>query len=132
MIEDVQTLENVVQNLIAHYGWIVIILFVSMFFKDMVHGWIVGISVFVGNDINNDDIIYVSGRQARVVRVGMKKTIFYMTDRGTKMIIPNDRLKALVIEKRLPQNGDKDYLPKKYEYDIRDGYTKNKEKNKKK
>ena len=28
-----------------------------------------------------------------------------MTDRGTKMIVPNDRLKHLVIEKTLPKNG---------------------------
>ena len=40
------------------------------------------------------------------------KTIFYMTDRGTKMIVPNDRLKLLVIEKKLPLNGGFHYLHK--------------------
>ena len=123
MPEDIQNLESVAQNLIAHYGWMIIVLFGAMFFKDMVHNWISGISVFVGNDINNDDIIYISGRQARVVRVGMKKSIFYMTDRGTKMIVPNNKLSELVIEKRLPKNGGQEYLPKKYEFDIREGHT---------
>ena len=35
-----------------------------------------------------------------------------MTDRGTKMIVPNDRLKLLVIEKKLPLNGGFHYLHK--------------------
>ncbi len=38
-----------------------------------------------------------------------------MSDRGTKMIIPNTQLKALTIEKKLQQNGDTDYLPKETE-----------------
>ena len=123
MTEDIQNLESVAKNLIADYGWMILVLFGATFFKDMVHNWISGLSVFVGDDINNDDIIYISGRQARVVRVGMKKTIFYMTDRGTKMIVPNNKLTELVIEKRLPKNGDKDYLPKKHQFDIRKGHT---------
>ena len=35
-----------------------------------------------------------------------------MTDRGTKMIVPNDRLKLLIIEKKLPLNGGFHYLHK--------------------
>ena len=70
------------------------------------------IIVFMGNDFNNDDIIYISGRQARIVRVGIRNTCFYMTDRGTKMLVPNEQLKLLTIEKRLPKNGGEPYLPK--------------------
>ncbi|MFP6754741.1 MAG: glycosyltransferase, partial [Alphaproteobacteria bacterium] len=68
--------------------------------------------ICVGKDFCNDDVLYISGRQARIVRVGFLKTIFYMTDRGTKMIVPNDRLKLLVIEKKLPLNGGFHYLHK--------------------
>ena len=35
-----------------------------------------------------------------------------MSDRGTKMIVPNDRLKLLVVEKQLPKNGSYPYLYK--------------------
>ena len=52
-------------------------------------------------NFNNDDIIYISGREARIVRVGITKTVFYMTDRGTKMIVPNEKLKDLTMEKIL-------------------------------
>jgi len=81
------------------------VVFLGVWFKDTINSIFQGITVMLGNDINNDDIVYISGRQARVVRVGMRKTIFYMTDRGTKMIVPNDRLHTLTIEKILPING---------------------------
>jgi hypothetical protein len=35
-----------------------------------------------------------------------------MTDRKTKMVVPNDRLKMLVVEKTLPKNGGFPYLYK--------------------
>ena len=63
-------------------------------------------------DFNNDDIIYISGRQARIVRVGIRNTVFYMLDRKTKMLVPNEQLKQLTIEKTLPKNGGAPYLPK--------------------
>ena len=71
-----------------------------------------GLVVFLGSGFNNDDIIYISGRQARIVRVGIRSTTFYMTDRKTKMVVPNEQLKQLVVEKTLPKNGGVPYKPK--------------------
>jgi hypothetical protein len=34
-----------------------------------------------------------------------------MTDRASKMVVPNEQLKQLTIEKRLIQNGKVPYLP---------------------
>jgi hypothetical protein len=98
-------IEDIGKTLIGDYGWMFIIAFVGIMFKEFVNNTFQGLATMIGGDINSDDIVYISGRQARVVRVGMRKTIFYMTDRGTKMIVPNDRLKYLVIEKTLPKNG---------------------------
>ena len=78
----------------------------------MIMNFAQGILVFMGNNFNNDDIIYISGRQARIVRVGIRNTVFYMTDRKTKMLVPNEQLKQLTIEKTLPKNGGEPYLPK--------------------
>jgi hypothetical protein len=78
----------------------------------MIMNFVQGILVFMGNDFNNDDIIYISGRQARIVRVGIRNTVFYMLDRKTKMLVPNEQLKQLTIEKTLPKNGGIPYLPK--------------------
>ena len=105
-------LQKAAEQLIGSYGWLLIIAFLGILFKDAIHKAAEGLLICVGKDFCNDDVLYISGRQARIVRVGFLKTIFYMTDRGTKMIVLNDRLKLLVIEKKLPLNGGFHYLHK--------------------
>ena len=105
-------LQQAAEHLIGEYGWLLLIAFLGILFKDAIHKAAEGLLICVGKDFCNDDVLYISGRQARIVRVGFLKTIFYMTDRGTKMIVPNDRLKLLVIEQKLPLNGGFHYLHK--------------------
>jgi len=114
-MDDVQQLEQVAQRLIGSYGWMALGAFAMFFFKESIQSLVEGLQLMMGTDINSDDVIYISGRKSRVVRVGLRKTIFYMSDRGTKMIIPNTQLKALTLEKKLQQNGDHDYIPKETE-----------------
>ena len=102
--------QKTVEQLMGSYGWFVLIAFLGILFKDAIHKAVEGLFICIGKDFCNDDVLYISGRQARIVRVGFLKTIFYMTDRGTKMIVPNDRLKLLVIEKKLPKNAGFHYL----------------------
>jgi hypothetical protein len=103
---------KLIEHIMGKYGWLVVFAFLAILGKDAIHKAAEGLLICVGKDFCNDDILYISGRQARIVRVGFLKTIFYMTDRGTKMIVPNDRLKLLVIEKQLPKNGSYPYLYK--------------------
>ena len=114
-MEDVQQLEQVAQRLIGSYGWMAFGAFAMFFFKESIQSLVEGLQLMMGTDINSDDVVYISGRKSRVVRVGLRKTIFYMSDRGTKMIITNTQLKALTLEKKLQQNGDHDYIPKETE-----------------
>ena len=104
--------KKVIEHLIGSYGWFILFAFLAILGKDALHKAAEGAMVWIGSDFENDDILYISGRQARIVRVGLFKTIFYMTDRKTKMIVPNDRLKLLVVEKTLPKNGGFSYLYK--------------------
>jgi hypothetical protein len=104
--------QHQVEHIMGSYGWFILIAFIGILFKDAIHKAAEGLLICIGKDFCNDDVLYISGRQARIVRVGFLKTIFYMTDRGTKMIVPNDRLKLLVIEKKLPLNGGFHYLHK--------------------
>ena len=103
---------KVIEHMMGKYGWFALIAFIALLGKDALHNAAEGFMVWIGSDFANDDILYISGRQARIVRVGFLKTIFYMSDRGTKMIVPNDRLKLLVVEKQLPKNGSYPYLYK--------------------
>ena len=117
--------QSLMEQFIGHYGWIAVTFALGFFFKESIINIIQGMQIFMGNDFNNDDIIYISGREARIVRVGMTKTVFYMKDRGTKMVVPNEKLKNLTLEKRLQQGvkpgSDKSrrksdgYLPKSTE-----------------
>jgi len=102
--------KQMLEDLIGTYGWFILAGFLAVLLKDAIHKAAEGFMVFMGKDFQNDDILYISGRQARIVRVGLFKTIFYMTDRKTKMVVPNDRLKMLVVEKTLPKNGGFPYL----------------------
>tara|TARA_B100001113_G_scaffold259748_1_gene214785 strand:- start:1262 stop:1690 length:429 start_codon:yes stop_codon:yes gene_type:complete len=102
--------KQMLEDLIGTYGWFILAGFLAVLLKDAIHKAAEGFMVFMGKDFQNDDILYISGRQARIVRVGFFKTIFYMTDRKTKMVVPNDRLKMLVVEKTLPKNGGFPYL----------------------
>ena len=95
--------QSLMEQFIGHYGWIAVTFALGFFFKESIMNIIQGMQIFMGNDFNNDDIIYISGREARIVRVGMTKTVFYMKDRGTKMVVPNEKLKNLTLEKRLQQ-----------------------------
>ena len=98
------------EHVIGSYGWLLIMAFMGVLFKDVIHKAVEGLMIFIGHDFDNDDLLYISGRAARIVRVGFFRTVFYMVDRDTKMVVPNDRLKTLTIEKRLNRNGSLAYL----------------------
>jgi|TARA_R110000751_G_scaffold155271_4_gene260434 hypothetical protein len=104
--------ENIAKNLFSEYGWMFAAGVAVILIKDVMMNFAKGILIFYGSDFNNDDIIYISGRQARIVRVGVTSTTFYMSDRKTKMVVPNEQLKELTIEKTLGVNGGSPYLPK--------------------
>jgi len=109
---DHAALEGVAEQAIGHYGWMLVAAFCAILFKDVLFNFAQGLLVYWGSDFENDEILYISGRQARVIRLGLTSTTFFMTDRATKMLVPNSQLKALVIEKKLPVNGGAEYLPK--------------------
>ena len=114
---EAQQIENVIQNnisvLLGEYGWMFLAALAVLFFKTTIESTIAGLIIFIGNDYNNDDIVIIDGRPGRIVRVSMWKTTFYLysikkdsngkkyVSGGTKLIVENDKLKDLKIEKPL-------------------------------
>ena len=114
---EAQQIENVIQSnisvLLGEYGWMFLAALVILFFKTTIESTIAGLIIFIGNDYNNDDIVILDGRPGRIVRVSMWKTTFYLYSikkdpngkkfvaSGTKLIVENDKLKDLKIEKPL-------------------------------
>ena len=117
MEPDAQQIENVIQSnisvLLGEYGWMFLAALAILFFKTTIESTIAGLIIFIGNDYNNDDIVILDGRPGRIVRVSMWKTTFYLYSiqkdpngkkfvaSGTKLIVENDKLKDLKIEKPL-------------------------------
>ncbi len=112
-----QQIENVIQSnisvLLGEYGWMFLAGLAVLFFKTTIESLLAGLVVFVGNDYNNDDIIILDGRPGRIVRVSMWKTVFFLytikkgsdgkkfISGGTKLIVENNKLKDLKLEKPL-------------------------------
>ena len=107
------TIQNSVSVLLGEYGWMFLAAVAILFFKTTIESLIAGFIVFFGNDYNSDDIIILDGRPGRIVRVSMWKTTFYLytvkravdgknfVSGGTKMIVKNEKLKDLKLEKPL-------------------------------
>ena len=107
-----EVMEGVAKNLVGEYAWLLVAAVVMLFLKDTVMNLVAGIAVCFGSHWRADEVLYISGRQARIVRVGVRTTTLYMSDRKSKMVVPNEKLKDLVVEKSLPKNGGEPYLPK--------------------
>ncbi len=117
MEANAQQIENVIQSnisvLLGEYGWMFLAGLAVLFFKTTIESLLAGLVVFVGNDYNNDDIIILDGRPGRIVRVSMWKTVFFLytikkgsdgkkfISGGTKLIVENNKLKDLKLEKPL-------------------------------
>lgn len=108
-----QNVEKQIADLLGSYGWVFITGLALLVFRTTLGSIVEGLRVFLGNDINTDDILNVNGRPARVVRCGIWKTIFYIytidttgdkptVSSGTKLCVQNDMLKTYLIEKPLP------------------------------
>ena len=99
-------IETAIKHLAGDYGWIIFVALITLTFKNIIQRFVEGVMFFVGNDYNADDIVYIKGeKKARIIRHGLTKTVFYIYDTERKLIIKNDQLQSLMLEKSLPQNG---------------------------
>jgi hypothetical protein len=93
--------EAEIKLLLGDYGWLMLVAIVLFLSRKVIENVVMGFLWKRG--IALDDIYYISGRKARLVRVDLTKTTFYMEDRQTKMVVPNEQLKELVVESQLPE-----------------------------
>ena len=105
--------QQAIESLIGQYGWMVAVAFVFILGRNTLETAIEAIKVFAGDDLNTVDVIIFDDRPARVVRVGLWKTILFVYEigcadgkpfvkGGNKVAIQNDKLKDHLIEKPLP------------------------------
>ena len=104
-----QEIQNQVSLLIGKYGWLFIVGVLTLLFRSTIEKFVAGWMVFMGNDYNEDDVVEVDGKPGRIVRVGVWTTTFFTYDvrdgiivGGAKLVVQNDKLKDIKIEKPLP------------------------------
>lgn len=93
--------EAQVKLMLGDYGWIFIAALLLVLFRKVIENIVMG--MLWKSDTELDQVYYIHGRKGRLVRVGLTSTTFYMEDRKTKMVVPNEQLKCLTVEQRLPE-----------------------------
>ena len=104
-----ESIQNQVSFLIGKYGWLLLVGVITLLFRSTIEKFVAGYMIFKGNDYNEDDVVEVDGKPGRIVRVGIWSTTFFTYDvrdgvivGGSKLVVQNDKLKDIKIEKPLP------------------------------
>ena len=107
-----EQLQQQVEGFLGNWIWLLVSGVALLLFKSTIETIVEGLKVFLGKDLNTDDVVILDGRPARVIRVGVWKTTFFAYDigtangkpfvkGGTKLQIQNDKLKDHIIESPL-------------------------------
>ena len=101
--------QGMVSEILGKYGWLFIVGVLTLLFRSTIEKFVAGVMIFMGNDYNEDDVVEVDGKPGRIVRCGIWSTTFFTYDvrdgiivGGAKLVVQNDKLKDLKIEKPLP------------------------------
>ena len=101
--------QGMVSEVLGKYGWLFIVGVLTLLFRSTIEKLVAGLMIFMGNDYNEDDVVEVDGKPGRIVRCGIWSTTFFTYDvrdgiivGGAKLVIQNDKLKDIKIEKPLP------------------------------
>ena len=104
-----EQIQSMVSEMLGKYGWLFLVGVMTLLFRSTIEKLVAGFMIFQGNDYNEDDVVEVDGKPGRIVRVGIWSTTFFTYDvrdgiivGGSKLVVQNDKLKDLKIEKPLP------------------------------
>ena len=104
-----EQVQSMVSEMLGKYGWLFIVCVLTLLFRSTIEKFVAGLMIFMGNDYNEDDVVEVDGKPGRIVRCGIWSTTFFTYDvrdgiivGGAKLVVQNDKLKDIKIEKPLP------------------------------
>ena len=102
-------IQSMVSEMLGKYGWLFLVGVMTLLFRSTIEKFVAGWMIFLGNDYNEDDVVEVDGKPGRIVRCGIWSTTFFTYDvregiivGGAKLVVQNEKLKDLKIEKPLP------------------------------
>ena len=111
-------MEEQISNYIGGQVWWITGLALLFLVRNLIESAIQGVLVFIGSDYDTDDVVFLDSRPARIIRVGIYKSVFFLYDvktdvytgkayvsGGSKRVIQNSVLATTKIDKPL-QNID--------------------------
>jgi len=99
---DAIQLKQIVDTNINDLLWWGVGIGLALFFKNAIENFVWGLTFVIDNDYNVDDEVLIGGtRKARIVRQTITKTVFYLYDHNSRLVIPNKELHGLRCEKVL-------------------------------
>ena len=117
-LSDPALVEGVAKSLMGDWIWLFVAGVAVLLFREIIQEFAAGLGVYFSKQWAVDEIVYLNGRQARIARIGMVESTFYMGDRavelgfaGTVMKVRNTALRNITCEKILT-NHVPPYLPK--------------------
>jgi len=96
----------------GEYAWVTLLALIAILFKSTIESSVAGLMIFLGRDYDDDDVVYLNDKPARIIRVGIWSTVFYIYDietkngesyiaGGKKLVVSNVKLKDMMLEKPL-------------------------------
>lgn len=96
----------------GEYAWVTLLALIAILFKSTIESSVAGLMIFLGRDYDDDDVVYLNDKPARIIRVGVWSTVFYIYDielkngvqcitGGKKLVVSNVKLKDMMLEKPL-------------------------------
>lgn len=97
--------KQVISTTMTQYLWWFIGAAIALWAKGIVENVVSALRFVLSRDYNVDDEVLIGGtRKARIVRQTLTKTVFYIYDNGTRLVIPNTEFFSLRCEKILSGN----------------------------
>ena len=92
-------LETAAQGLIGQYGWLFVAGIVTILLKNLIASSASAAGIYFSKQYQPDDIVFIAGRKARIFRIGLRDTTLYYPDTSTRVVIPNEDIRGMRIEK---------------------------------
>ena len=106
--------ETQIEQFIGGQVWWLLGLALLFLVRNLIESAIQGFLVFIGSDYNADDVVFLDGEPARIIRVGIYKSVFFVYDvktdaytgkayvsGGSKRVIQNSIIATAKIDKPL-------------------------------
>ena len=94
------------KNQISSFMWMALVFIVGLLIKDLLTTFVYGLMFYLDKAFNEGDEVIIDDKEAIIIKIGLRKTVFMLKENGNWIYIPNDKVRYHKLEKR-KRNGYK-------------------------